>query len=104
MNRLSGSVSVQAERTKMGQTFKIRGEWCLGVPGIEYGDFEDQACRDCFIAGLVSEPLQGKLNSNGNRNKEGNIVEFQAVVQIAKNYESPTDPRRLMTQVRGDQE
>ena len=31
----------------------------------EYGDFEDQACWDRFIAGLVDEPVQGKLNTNG---------------------------------------
>ena len=46
--------------------------------------FEDQACRDRFIAGLVNETLQGKLNTNGHRN----IVEFHTVVEIAKNYES----------------
>ena len=68
----------------------------------QYGDFEDQACRDGFIAGLVDETLQGKLNTNGHRDKEGNIVEFCTVVQIAKNYESSTDVHRLMRQVRGD--
>ena len=46
----------------------------------------------------------GKLNSNGHHNKEGNIVEFRTVVQIAKNYESSTDAGRLKRQVRGDQE
>ncbi len=70
----------------------------------EYGDFEDQACRDRFIAGLVDETLQRKLNPNDQRDKEGNIVEFRAVVEIAKNYESSTDARRLMMQVRGDRE
>ena len=30
----------------------------------EYEDFEDQACRDKLIAGLVDEILQGKLNTN----------------------------------------
>ena len=70
----------------------------------EYGNFEDQACRDRFIAGLVDETLQGKLNTNGHRDKDGNIVEFRTVVEIAKNYESSTDARRLMRQVRGDQE
>ena len=70
----------------------------------EYGNFEDQACRDRFIAGLVDETLQGKLNTNGHRDKDGNIVEFRIVVEIAKNYESSTDARRLMRQVRGDQE
>ena len=70
----------------------------------EYGNFEDQACRDRFIAGLVDETLQGKLNTNGHRDKDGNIVEFRTVVQIAKNYESSTDARRLMRQVRGYQE
>ena len=34
----------------------------------------------------------------------GNIVEFLTMVEIAKNYESPTDARRLMRYVRGDQE
>ncbi|KAL9967070.1 hypothetical protein ACROYT_G025233 [Oculina patagonica] len=66
--------------------------------------FGGSACRDRFIAGLVDENLQGKLNTNGHRDKEGNIVEFRAVVEIAKNYESSTDARRLMRQVRGDQE
>ena len=65
---------------------------------------EDQACRDRFIAGLVEETLQGKLNTNGHRDKDGNIVEFLTVVEIAKNYESSPDARRLMMQVRGDQE
>ena len=31
-------------------------------------------------------------------------MEFRTVVEIAKNYESSTDARRLMRQVRGDQE
>lgn len=52
----------------------------------------------------MDETLQGKLNTNGHRDKEGNIVEFHTVVQIAKNYESSTDARRLMRQVCGDQE
>ena len=112
VNRFSGSVSVQAEKTKMGQMFQNEGEsssaWECRVLEraryCEYGDFEDQACRDRFIAGLVSEPLQGKFNSNGHRNKEGNIVELRTVVQIAKNYESSTDAGRLKRQVRGDQE
>ena len=64
----------------------------------EYGNFEDQACRDRFIAGLVDETLQGKLNTNGHRNKDGNIVEFRTVVEIAKNYESFRDARRLTRQ------
>ena len=112
IKRFGGSVSVQAERTKMGRMFQSEGEsisaWeCRVVERAkycEYGDFEDQACRDRFIAGLVDEALQGKLNTNGHRNKEGNIVEFRAVVEIAKNSESSTDARRLMRQVRGDQE
>ena len=33
----------------------------------EYGDFEDQACRDRFIASLIDETLQGKFNTNGHR-------------------------------------
>ena len=111
IKRFGGSVSVQAERTKMGRMFQSEGEsisaWeCRVVERAkycEYGDFEDQACRDRFIAGLVDEALQGKLNTNGHRNKEGNIVEFRAVVEIAKNYKSSTDARRLMRQVRGDQ-
>ena len=68
------------------------------------GDFEDQACRDRFIAGLVDETLQGKLNTNGHRNREGVIVTFCTVVEIAKNYESSTNAKRLMKQERGDQE
>ena len=63
-----------------------------------------QACRDRFIAGLGNGTLQRQLNTYGHRNKEGNIVEFRTVVEIAKNYESSTDARRLMRQVRGDQE
>ena len=51
----------------------------------EYGDFEDQACRDRFIAGLVHGTLRGKLNTNGHRNKEGVIVAIRIVVEIAKN-------------------
>ena len=98
-NRFGCSVSVQAERTKMGRMFQNEGEtissWeCRVVERAkhcEYGDFEDQACRDRFIAGLVNETLQGKLNTNGHHNKEGNIVEFRTVVEIAKNYESSTD-------------
>ena len=112
IKRFGGSVSVQAERTKMGRMFQSEGEsisaWeCRVVERArycEYGDFEDQACRDRFIAGLVDETLQGKLNTNGHRDKDGNIVEFRTVVEIAKNYESSTDARRLMRQVRGDQE
>ena len=112
VKRFGGSVSVQAERTKMGRMFQSEGEsisaWeCRVVERAkycEYGNFEDQACRDRFIAGLVDETLQGKLNTNGHRDKDGNIVEFRTVVQIAKNYESSTDARRLMRQVRGDQE
>ena len=112
VKRFGGSVSVQAERTKMGRMFQSEGEsisaWeCRVVERAkccEYGDFEDQACRDRFIAGLVDETLQAKLNTNGHRDKDGNIVEFRTVVQIAKNYESLTDARRLMRQVRGDQE
>ena len=112
IKRFEGSVSVQAERTKMGRMFQSEGEsisaWeCRVVERArycEYGNFEDQACRDRFIAGLVDETLQGKLNTNGQRDKNGNIVEFRTVVEIAKNYESSTDARRLMRQVRGDQE
>ena len=97
---------------KMGRMFQSEGEsisaWeCRVVERArycEYGNFEDQACRDRFIAGLVDETLQGKLNTNGHRDKDGNIVEFRTVVEIAKNYESSTDARRLMRQVRGDQE
>ena len=96
----------------MGRMFQSEGEsisvWKGGVVEranyCEYGNFEDQACRDHFIAGLVDETLQGKLNTNGHRDKDGNIVEFRTVVQIAKNYESSTDARRPMRQVRGDQE
>ena len=108
VKRFGGSVSVQAERTKLGRMFQFEGEsisaWeCRVVERskyCEYGNFEDQACRDRFIAGLVDETLQGKLNTNGHRNKDGSIVEFRTVVEIAKNYESSTDARRLMRQVR----
>ena len=112
VNRFGGSVSVQAERTKMGRMFQSEGESisalkCRVVERAkycEYGNFEDQACRDRFIAGLVDETLQGKMNTNGHRDKDDNIVEFRTVVGIAKNYESSTDALRLMRQVRGDQE
>ena len=112
VKRFGGSVRVQAEQTKMGRMFQNEGEtissWeCRIVERAkycEYGDFQDQGCRDRFIAGLVNETLQGKLNTNSHRNKEGNIVEFRTVVEIAKNYESSTDARRLMRQVRGNQE
>ena len=46
----------------------------------EFGYFEDQAFGDRFTAGLVDETLQGKLYTNGHRDKEGNIVEFRGVV------------------------
>ena len=96
----------------MGRMFQSKGEsisaWeCRVVKRAkycEYENFEDQACRDRFIPGLVDETLQGKLKTNGHRDKDGNIVEFRAVVEIAKNYESSTDARRLMRQVCGDQE
>ena len=112
VKRFRGGVSVQAERTKMGRMFQTEGEpisaWeCQVVERAKYcecGNFVDQACRDRFIAGLVDETLQGKLNTNGHRDKDGNILEFRTVVEIAKNYESSTDARRLMRQVRGDQE
>ena len=99
VKRFGGSVSVQAERTKMGRMFQSEGEsisaWeCRVVERAkycEYGNFEDQACRDRFIA-------------NGYRDKDGTIVEFCTMVEIAKNYESSTDARRLTRQVRGDQE
>ena len=111
IKRFGGSVSVQGERTKMGRMFQAEGEsisaWeCRIVERAkycEYGDFEDQACRDRFIAGLLDETVQGKLNTNGHRNKDGVIVAFRTVVEIAKNYESSTDAKRLMRQVRGDQ-
>ena len=51
---------------------------------------------------MVDETLQGKLNTNGHGDKDGNIVEFRTVVEIAKNYESSTDAHRLMRQVRGE--
>ena len=110
VKRFGGGVSVQAERTKMERMFQteeesISARECRVVERAkycEYGNFEDQACLDRLIAGLVDETLQGKLNTNGNRHKDGNIVEFRTVVEIAKNYESSTDARRLMGQVRGD--
>ena len=88
VKRFGGSVSVQAERTKMGRMFQSEGEsisvWECRVGArakyCEYGNFEDQACRDRFIAGFVDETLQRKLNTNGLRNKDGNIVEFRTVV------------------------
>ncbi|XP_068717040.1 uncharacterized protein [Montipora capricornis] len=112
VKRFGGSVSVQAERTKMGRMFQSEGEsisaWeCRVVERAkycEYGNFEEQACCDRFITGLVDETLQEKLNTNGHRDKDGNIVEFRTVVEIAKNYESSPDARRLMRQVLGDQE
>ena len=112
VKRFGGSVSVQAERTKMGRMLQSEGEsissWeCRVVERAkycEYGNFEDQACRDHFIASYVDETLQGKLNNNGHRDKAGDIVEFRTVVEMAKNYESSTDARRLMRQVCGDQE
>ena len=53
MNRFSGSVSVQVERTKIGQMFQnegesIRARECRVLEQArycEYGDFEDQACQ-----------------------------------------------------------
>ena len=94
VKRFGGSVSVQAERTKMGRMFQSEGESisvreCRVVERAkycEYGNFLDYAYRDRFIAGLVDETLQGKLNTNGHRNKVGNIVEFCTVVDIAKKY------------------
>ena len=111
VKRFGGSVSVQAERTKMGRMFQseaesISGSECQVVElatYCEYRNFEDQACRDRFISDLVDETLQGKLNTNGHRDKDGNIVEFRTVVGTANNYESFTDARRRMRQVRGDQ-
>ena len=52
----------------------------------------------------MDEALQGKLNTDGHRNKDGVIVAFRTVVEIAKNYEFSTDARILMRQMRGDQE
>ena len=65
VKRFGGSVSVQAERMKIGRMFQSEGEsisaWeCRVVERAkycEYGNFEDQACRDRFIAGLVDEML-----------------------------------------------
>ena len=82
----------------MGRMFQFKGEsisaWeCRVVERARYcedGNFEDQACRDRFIVGLVDETLQGKLNTSGHRDKDSNIVEFRTVVEIAKNYESST--------------
>ena len=78
IKRFGGSVSVQAERTKMGRMFQSEWEFisaweCRVVERArycEYGNFEDQACRDRFIAGLVDETLQEKLNTNGQRKKK----------------------------------
>ena len=102
IKRFSGSVSVQAERPKMGLMFQAEGEsisdWeCRVVEQAkycEYGDSQDQACHDMFIAGLVDETLQGKLNTNSHWNKEAVIIAFCTDIEIAKNYESSTDARR----------
>ena len=42
------------------------------------------------------------VNTNGHRDNNANFVEFRTVVEIAKNYESSTDARRPMRQVRED--
>ena len=65
IKRFGGRVSVQAKRTKMGRKSQSEGEsisaWkCRVVEGgggkyCEYGNFEEQACRDRFIAGLVDQ-------------------------------------------------
>ena len=67
-------------------------EWLNELKCCEYGNFEDQPCHDRFIACLVEETLQGKLITNGDPNKGGNIVEFCAVIRIAENCELSTDP------------
>ena len=90
VKRFGGSVSVQAERTKMGGMFQSEGEsisaWeCRVVERVkycEYGNFEHQACRDRFIAGLVDKTLQGKLNTNGRREKDGSIVDRSSVLWL----------------------
>ena len=90
VKRFGGSVSVHNERTKMGRMFQSEGEsistWeCRVVERVKYcenGNFEDQACRDRFIAGLVDETLQGKLNTNGDRDKDGNIVDRSSVLWL----------------------
>lgn len=72
VERFGGSVNVQAGRTKMGRMFQADGNsicsWeCRVIERAkycEYEEFEDQACRDKLIAGLVDETLQGKLNTN----------------------------------------
>ena len=101
----------QSVLVKMCRMLQSEGEsisaWEYRVVGLakytEYGEFEDQACRDHFIAGRVDETLQGKLNTDGHPSKECNMVELRAVVEIAKNYESSIDARKLMRQVHGDQ-
>ena len=64
VKHFGGSVSVQAERRKMGRMFQSEREssisaWeCRVVERAkycEYGNFEDQAGRGRFIAGLVDE-------------------------------------------------
>ena len=35
-----------------------------------------------FIAGLVDETLQGKLNTNGHRDKDGNTVDRSSVLWL----------------------
>ena len=49
-------------------------EWWSELDIVNIGNFEDQACCDRFIAGLVDETLQGKLNTNGHRDKDGKIL------------------------------
>lgn len=81
IKRFGGGASVQTERTKMGRMFQAEGEsisaWECRVVGwakfCEYGDFGDQACNDRFIASLVDETLQEKLNTNGQRTKKESL-------------------------------
>lgn len=66
IKRFGGGVRVEAERTKMGHMFQSEGESISECRVVElakyceYRNFEDQACRSYFIAGLVDETLQGK--------------------------------------------
>ncbi len=107
-----GSISVQAERTRLGRMYQNEGEnvqsWEARVRQCaaycEYDTFEDQAIRDRFIAGLIDEALQAKLNNNGHRDREGNIVLMRTVAEVAKNPETSMDTKRLTRLARSDQE
>lgn len=86
----------QNERENV-QPWEARVRHCAAY--CEYDTFEDQAIRDRFIAGL-----QAKLNNNGHRDREGNIVLMRTVAEVANNPETSMDTKRLMRLARSDQE